>query len=604
MIKGKELILKNIDTIPENSGIYKFLKENNEILYIGKAKNLKKRVLSYSRDDISYRIGLMLNIASNIEYIITKNEAEALLLEAVLIKKIQPRYNILLKDDKSFPYILLKTDHEYPMLIQYRGKNLEEGKYFGPFTSSKDMLNTIIEIQKIFKIRNCSDNYFKNRKRPCLQYQIRRCSAPCVNKISQEEYKGSFNQAKAFLQGKNHQLQKELSTKMLTYSNNLEYEKAKEIRDKIKAISTTQMRSGEGFVVSDADIITMISLQGKYIIQVMIYRAGFYFGSKSYFPSCSNNEKDSEIMITFLAQFYQSRIPPKTILTNIIIDDSKESIIDALYDLHKTKIDIIYPKNNKLKELMNIAQQNSKNQLEQQIAKTSNFSITLDSIKDMLKLPITPSRIEIFDNSHIMGSHAIGAMVVFTGEGFAKKEYRTYNIRMVQDGDDYGMLKEVMNRRLTKISESKGPSPDLIIIDGGKGHFNVVSNLMEKYQLKIPFISISKGKDRNAGNETIYSQNQDAFNLDNDSNTSKQIQIMRDQAHNFAITTYRKKHRKSLNSSVLEKIPGIGNLRRKKLMNYFGSYESVKKATIEDLARIEGISKNLAKKIFSVLQDD
>jgi excinuclease ABC subunit C len=603
-MKGKEFLLNCIQNIPQSPGIYKFIKDNGEILYIGKAKNLKKRLLSYSREDVSYRIGLMINIAVNIEYIITKNEGEALLLEASLIKKIQPRYNILLKDDKSFPYIVMKTDHLYPMLISYRGKNLQKDQYFGPFTSTIDMSNTIIEIQKIFKIRNCSDNYFNNRQRPCLQYQIKRCSAPCVSKISQQEYLESFNQARAFLQGKNQDLQKELASKMEIYSNNLEYEKAKEIRDRIKAISITQMRSGEGFGISDADIITIFNISGEYVIQAMIYRAGFYLGNRSYFPSNIEKTEDSEILITFLSQFYQSKPPPEKILTNIVLGDSINFTIDALYQLHKVKVNIHYAMNERFKDIINIAEINAKEQMKRKLEKTFKYSVILEGIKTLLNLNHIPSRIEIFDNSHIMGSHAVGAMVVFSEDGFIKKEYRSYTIKLVQDGDDYGMLKEVMNRRLKKITESVKTIPDLIIIDGGKGHLNIASKLMEIYRLNIPLISISKGKDRDAGNETIHSNNTASFKLDNDSDIAKHIQIMRDEAHNFAISSYRKKHQKSLRKSSLEEIPGIGNIRRKKLMNYFGSYDSIKKANIDDLSRIDGISKNLAKKIFSILQEE
>jgi excinuclease ABC subunit C len=335
----------------------------------------------------------------------------------------------------------------------------------------------------------------------------------------------------------------------------------------------------------------------------MIYRAGFYLGNKSYFPSNTDNGSESEIMTSFLAQFYQAKIPPKTILTNIIIDDL-DILIQALSDLHKVKLNIIYPKNNKLKELIDIAAITAQDELAKKIAKKLKYSNLLDGIKDLLGIANKPERIEIFDNSHISGSHAVCAMVVFSEEGFQKKEYRTYNIKLVQDGDDYGMLREIMNRRLKKIEILTSSIPDLMIIDGGKGHLNIVRELMAKYNLDIPFICISKGKDRDAGGETIHRDLKDSFQLNNDSDIAKQIQIMRDEAHNFAISTYRKKHQKSLKTSMLENIENIGAARRKKLMNYFGSYEAIKKATIVDLSRVEGISENLAKKIFNILQDE
>lgn len=588
----RENIVKILDQIPQNPGVYKMLSQDGEVLYIGKAKNLYKRVIYYTSLDLPLRLSRMVYAVSNLEYIITNSEEEALLLEARLIKTHQPKFNILLKDDKSFPYIILRKDHDYPQILKHRSKTVPKEKYFGPFASSTQVDITLEELQKIFKLRSCNDNYFAARTRPCLQYQIKRCTAPCVNKISNTEYQDLVSQVEYFLSGKTIALQKQLSEQMEILSANLEYEKAAEIRDKIKALKYVQLKFGSDDLESqNTDIIVVSENNDRYAILVAFYRNSQFYGYKIFFPTHTDDATDKEILSYFLEHFYADQTTPEEVITNVT-------------DLNGLSIKCVCPlrgrKFNLLKKFISIAEEQI---LEQSKIRNKHQAI-FESLKDIFHLKKIPERIEIYDNSHIMGKYAVGAMVVATQDGFQKQEYRAYNIEASHDlgGDDYGMLREVMTKRLNKIIKTQSGAPELMIIDGGKGHFSTVQNLMNQLNIYVPFVCMSKGPDRNAGNEQFYIPGHDVFTIDNKDPVMKYIQLLRDEAHNFAIKKHRIKRSESIYSSTLDHIEGIGKKRKKDLLHFFGSITSIKNASIEEIANVPGIGKAVASKLFKYIK--
>ena len=452
-MSGYKILEKICKDLPNLPGSYRMIDINGEILYIGKAKNIKKRVLSYLKNDLPNRLKRMVYLTDNLEYTITKNEAEAFLLEASLIKKFQPKYNIVLKDDKSFPYIQLTVEKDFPQILKYRGKNLKNGKFFGPFASSYDVDQTIQTLQKIFKIRSCSDSYFASRKRPCLQYQIKRCSAPCTNKISKEDYDNLIKQVLYFLNGKDSQLQVELGKLMTIYAEKMEYELAAEIRDRIKALTYVQLKSSiSNSGVSDSDVIAICRDSSHFVIQVFMYRGAKATGGRAYFPRYVEDADDTEVISSFLGQFYQTRICPGEILLNIDIGEENTTILkDALYSLYKVKTNILSPKRGAKMNLIEHAVNNAKEALKHHVSKESKNIKNLEKIQQIFHLPKIPERIEIYDNSHIMGKFAVGAIVVAGIDGFIKNEYRKYNLDIDSKGDDYGMLREVIEKRTPEV---------------------------------------------------------------------------------------------------------------------------------------------------------
>lgn len=599
---GQEVIKNALKNINDYPGVYKMLSEHGEVLYIGKAKNLKKRVSNYILNNLSTRISRMVFLTRFVETINTKTEAEALLLEANLIKKVQPRFNILLRDDKSYPYIRL-TKHEYPQLTKFRGKNLEKGEFFGPFASTRDVDKTIAEIQKIFKIRPCTDNYFSNRKRPCLQYQIKRCTAPCVQKISREDYQDRVNQVKAFLCGKSQELQEILAKQMEECSEKMQYEKAADFRDRIKALSYVQLKSRE-LNIKDADLIAVYQFLGQVAIKVLIYRGGQNYGSKTYFPSAEGADL-SEVLSSFIGQYYQSRPAPFEIITTHDFED-REVILAALEELNKHKVKITIPTKGDKKQTLDYAIEELKIEVEIKLSKISKNLKLMNSIKDLFGIEEDLERIEVYDNSHISGSFPVGVMVVATTEGFAKDEYRTFSLGKIEEvskGDDYAMLREVMKRRLAKVVSKTGPIPSLMIIDGGIQHMNVVKQVMENLELNIPFVCMAKGKERNAGKENFFLPGKASFTIDKNEPVMKYLQILRDEAHNFAIKTHRNKRSKAIYASELDLIENIGEKRKKALLNYFGSMQAIKIASVEELQQVKTINKSLAKTIYQALHE-
>jgi len=595
MNEGHIIIKNTLVSAPDAPGIYQMFGGEGEILYIGKAKNLKNRLKNYISNQLTTRIMHLISNVRKLEYITTLNESEALLLESRLIKKHQPKYNVLLKDDKSFPYIKLRSDHDFPQIIKYRGKVTKDSQYFGPFANVGEVNRVLTFLHKTFKLRNCTDNYFAERKRPCLQYQIGRCSAPCVGKISKDDYQVSINEATQFLKGNNLQLQKNLSKQMDEASRDEDYEQAASIRDKIKNLSYIQTESDNHIsILHSADVIAAVATSGIICISVSFYRFGQFYGHKLFFTSESENDI-SIALSSFIGTFYQDIPIPDEIIISQTIED-EELILTALQQIHNISTKITVPTKGGKKSLVKKAEETAHDGLMQKVKHDGVSKQIYDEIAEVFHLPKAPGRIEIYDNSHIMGTSAIGAFVVAGVSGFQKREYRYYNVENTI-GDDYAMLREVLTRRLSKLREDDGKKPDLILIDGGKGQLSVAIDVMHKLEIDIPVAAIAKGAQRNAGRETFYLPSGEEFTFDRNKPLMKYLQILRDEAHNFAITTHRKKRARAMNISSLDEVADIGPVKKKALLSHFGSIDAIKSASIEEIAKVPGISKALAKAI-------
>lgn len=592
--KGLENLKRHIQIAPDNPGVYRMLNEYEEVLYVGKAKNIKKRIVAYSHiDKLPLRLQQMVAQIVRMEFIIVENEARALLVENELIKKYKPRYNILLKDDKTFPHLMIDVQSEYPCLRKYRGQRKDKSKYFGPFASVGAVNNVIDVLQKAFLLRSCSDSVFRNRERPCLQYQIKRCSAPCVGRISPADYKRLVQEAVAFLEGKNSKVQEELSIAMNEASAREAYEEAIVLRDRIRALTAIQSRQNVEYAdIKSADVIALVRDKNLVCIQIFFIRAGQNCGNVPYFPTQAEGASDAEILEAFISSFYIGHMPPK----EIIIKQNLENAV-FLSEAVGAKISCCH-KGNKAK-LVVTAENNAKACIERKVAMMASVENNLQAFKERFGLSAIPRRIEIYDNSHIQGSYAIGAMVVATPDGFDKKSYRTFNIKNSEiTNDDFAMMKEVLLRRFEKMTPEN--RPDVILLDGGRGQLNAVYEALDKYELDgIAIIAISKGPDRNAGKEFYHMKNKESFPLEFQSPLAFYMQNLRDEAHRFAIGTHRKKRGKSIFKSSLDEIEGIGGKRKKDLLNYFGSAEEVAQASVTDLQKISGISKKTAEKIFN-----
>ena len=605
LLKGKNLIKSYLPHAPQLPGVYRFFDIEKNIIYIGKAKNLKNRLSQYT-GEVTGKTKLMVSLATHVEYSITESESSALLLEGQLIKKFKPRFNILLKDDKSYPYIKLREDHDYPQLVKYRGKNLTDGKFFGPFASAYHVDTTILELQKIFKLRSCSDTYFASRTRPCLQYQIQRCYGPCVNKISKSEYNDVVKEVLSFLNGKSSSLQNMLSEKMQKFSNELCFEKAAEVRDRLKAISYVQLRSKSSPVLEDADVIAISSKNGVFCIQVFLYRAFQPCGNQAYFPAHTDDEIScEEVLGSFLMQIYQTKTPPKKILLSHKLNDAPV-YMDALKELHHIDVKISTPQRGEKYKILENALQNADLALQKYLLMSAKNHAALVEIQTLFALSNVPERIEVYYNSHIQGAFPVGAMIVAGREGFIKKEYRLFNIKDEATsefgGDDYAMLREVMRRRLKRLKSEPHRTPDLLIIDGGKGHMNVVSKVMEEMDIHLPFVCMAKGAERNSGREQFHVPRRDVFTLDRNNPIMKYLQILRDEVHNFAIKNHRHKRSSAIRHSSLDAIPGIGPNKKQALLNFFGSFQTILGASEAELKKVNGISADLAKKIYDFLK--
>ena len=607
--KGKEIIRKKIVNLTNNPGVYKMLSDKNEILYVGKAKNIPSRLKSYvSESHLPIRTERMLSLTRKLETTTTTNESEALLLEANLIKKHKPRFNILLRDDKSFPYIFIGRKDKWPQLTKLRGKKNRDGYYFGPFASVGSANWTIKILQKIFLLRVCDDTVFKNRDRACILYQIRRCSAPCVGKIEEENYKNLVGDAVDFISGKSQRIQKNLSSEMEKASEDLDYEKAAILRDRIKAL--TQIQSSQKINqtnLKEADVISVFKESGKTCIQVFFFRSKQNWGNQAYFPKHDPDEKEEKILSSFLGQFYENKTVPKLVLLNIEI--SEKVLLEKTFSNRETKEIVIKKASTKDEKIVSeMARKNAKQALTQKILETESNSKLIDQLSDKFNLNSNVNLIEVYDNSHAQGSDSVGALITFGKEGFVKKRYRKFNIKSdAVKGDDYGMMKEVLNRRFVRALKDENTNmtlPDLILIDGGKGQYSVSRETLNDLGLhEIPIIAIAKGKNRNAGEETFFYENK-AFKFKKNDPTLFFLQRLRDEAHRFAISTHRAKRRKNLSKSLLDQISGIGRSRKRALLHHFGSAKSVESASFEDLKSVDGIEEKVAKKIHDFFHDN
>lgn len=592
--QGLEILKKHIKVAPEKPGVYRMIGADEKVLYVGKAKNIKKRIVAYSHiDKLPYRLQRMVSEIRRMEFIIVENEAKALLMENELIKRLEPRYNILLKDDKTFPHLVIDVESEFPSLRKYRGKRNDKSKYFGPFASVLAVNNVLDTVQKAFLLRSCRDNVFKNRERPCLMYQIKRCSAPCVGRISKEDYHKLVREAVDFLDGKNTKIQAELSEKMQEASDRQDYEQALVFRDRIRALTNVQTGTMvEYATISSCDIVAIARKNDVVCIQVFFIRSGQNCGNVPYFPKQTQGAEDGEILEAFLGSFYSEHIPPKEVIVSQPLENG-EFLEEALGTHINT-----YQKGAKAKLLSNVLD-NAYASIDRKMAMEASVKSNLEEMQRVFDLPRLPQRIEIYDNSHIQGSYAIGAMVVATPEGFDKKSYRTFNIKNSEiTNDDFAMMKEVLTRRFNRMAPEN--RPDVILLDGGLGQLHAVHEALKDFDLMgISIIAISKGPERNAGKEFYHQLGKESFALPFQSPIAFYLQNLRDESHRFAIGTHRKKRAKSITKSRLDEVEGIGTKRKRDLLNYFGSVEEISQAGIKDIEKVGGISKKTAEKIYN-----
>ena len=605
---GKKIIKEKIPLISKNPGIYRMISVSGEILYIGKAKNIPNRLKSYvTESNLPIRTERMLSLTHNLEVTTTNNESEALLLEANLIKKHKPRFNILLRDDKSFPYIYIGHKDKWPQLTKLRGKKSKNGYYFGPFASIGSANWTIKILQKIFQIRVCDDTVFKNRERPCILYQIKRCSAPCVGNIEEAQYKKTVSDAIDFISGKSRRIQKSLSKDMELASKELDFEKAAVARDRIKAL--TQIQTSQKINqtnLNEADVVSIYKESGKTCIQVFFFRSKQNWGNQAFYPKHDSDDDVREIITSFLTQFYENKVVPSMIITNTEVKDLK--LLEKAFS-QKEKKDILIKKakSNDEINISKLAEKNAKQALTQKLYQTESNNNLIENLANKFDLNNNINLIEVYDNSHIQGSDSIGALICFGNEGFVKKRYRKFNIRNENvQNDDYGMMKEVLFRRFSKAIKEKSGSlslPELILIDGGKGQYSVSREVLNELGLHdLPILAVAKGKNRNAGEEKIYHKNKEYILKKNDPLLFF-IQRLRDEAHRFAISTHRAKRKRGLSKSLLDQIDGIGKQRKRSLLNHFGSARSVESASLEDLKSVDGIEESIAKKIYDYFHE-
>jgi excinuclease ABC subunit C len=605
---GKEVINKELPLIPKLPGVYKMLNSKNEILYVGKAKNLTNRLKSYvSEKNHIIRTERMLSQTKKLEITTTSNESEALLLEANLIKKHKPKYNILLRDDKSFPFIFMGNKDKWPQIKKHRGKKNKEGFFFGPFASAGSANWTIKMIQKIFHLRVCDDAVFKNRERSCILYQIKRCSGPCVGYINETEYKQTVKDAIEFVSGKSRKIQKNLSNQMEKASEELDFEKASILRDRIKSLNIIQssQKINEANLV-EADVIAAYKESGKTCIQVFFYRSKQNWGNQAFFPKHDPDESLKEILNSFITQFYENKNVPNSI---ILSEEIKErTLIEKTLSKKENKeINISVAKKGSKLKVIKQAIKNAKDSLNRKIYESQNNKDLFEKVAKKFDLETNINLIEVYDNSHIQGTNSVGAMITYDDGGFVKKRYRKFNIKIQKNKqDDYGMMKEVLNRRFKRAVQEKDnylSFPDLVLIDGGKGQYSVTRETMNELGLHdIPIVAIAKGKFRSSSNETFFHNRKEFKFLKNDP-TLFFLQRLRDESHRFAISAHRAKRKKSISSSLLDQIEGIGSIRKRALLNHFGSARAVESASLDEIKSVEGIEEKVAKKIYNFFHE-
>lgn len=609
---GLGVLRKTLKALGSEPGVYRMLDAKGEALYVGKAKNLKKRVVSYTRiQALPTRLKRMVATTRKMEIITTHTEAEALLLEANLIKKLKPRYNVVLRDDKSFPHILLRTDHQWAQIKKHRGAQKKNGDYFGPFASVGAVNRTLNTLQKIFLLRSCSDAVFHSRTRPCLLYQIKRCSGPCVGKISKADYEVLVSDARSFLNGKKTDIQKRLAKKMQRASDRLEYEQAASLRDRLEALTRVQARQNVNATeLRDADVVAIHRIADKSCIQVFFFRGGQNWGNRSYFPRHTADEPEDAILGAFISQFYADKIAPSLVLVNLK-PESKTLIEETFSEKAGRKVTITKPARGKRLALVREARDNAKGALERKLAETTAQEKAVAGLAKLFGIEGELDRIEVYDNSHISGSNQVGALITAGPEGFKKNSYRKFNIKSneLAPGDDYGMMREVFTRRFSRLQKEDpdreiGTWPDLVLIDGGKGQLSAAQQILGDLGIEdLNVVAISKGPDRNAGREQFHIEGQQPFTLPPNAPELYFLQRLRDEAHRFAISSHRVRRKKAAFTSPLDDIPGIGPGRKKALLNHFGSAAAIKEAGTRDLEAVAGISKAMAEKIYGFFHD-
>ena len=618
---GHAAIENAVRLAPTSPGVYRMLNAAGDVLYVGKAKSVRKRLASYARANapLPARILRMIAATVTVEIVSTTTETEALLLEANLIKQLRPRFNVQLRDDKSFPYILITGDHWAPQILKHRGAQTRPGRYFGPFASAGAVNRTITALQRAFLIRSCTDGFFESRTRPCLLYQIRRCSGPCTREIDFPGYTELVREASDFLSGRSHAVKGLLATEMEKASNELEFETAALYRDRLAALSAIQSQQGiNPRTVEEADVFAIHQEGGYSCVEVFFFRTGQNWGNRAYFPRAEKSFTPEEVLASFLAQFYDDKPPPKLILLSHEIEESA-LLADALCVKAGYKVEISVPKRGEKKELVTHALTNAREALGRKLADTATQSRLLESMAATLGLLHTPKRIEVYDNSHIQGTNAVGAMIVAGPDGFIKNQYRKFNIKSegLTPGDDYAMMREVLERRFKRLlkppdgdaaqgkpgakadDDSFPQWPDLVIIDGGRGQLNAVREIFGGLGLtQVSLMAVAKGPDRDAGRETLFMPDREAIKLEPRDPVLYFIQRLRDEAHRFVIGSHRKLRKKDIREAGLQEIPGIGPSRKRALLHHFGTLKEIERASIADLGKVPGVSAESARKIF------
>lgn len=611
--RGAETIRRFVRTLPNTPGVYRMLNARGDVLYVGKAKALKKRVVSYTMvAALPNRLKRMVAETVDMMFVTTDSEVEALLLEATLIKKLKPRYNILLRDGKSFPYILITGDHDYPQLVKHRGARKQKGQYFGPFPSAQAVNWTVQILQRAFMLRTCTDSVFAQRTRPCLQYHIKRCTAPCVQKVSQVEYAQQVEQARDFMTGKSRQIQDQFVQKMETASEAMDYELAAEYRDRIKALTSIQSRQNVSVShIDDADIVAIAQREGVSCVQVFFFRGGHNYGNRAFFPKHDGDETPEDVLLAFLAQFYEDKPTPPTILVSHYCDEMLlvEQALSTRED--GARVTIAKPERGARRRLVDFVEKNAVDALARHMQERAGDAVLLDGVSKLFAMNEVPARIEVYDNSHISGTDMVGAMVVAGAEGFVKNAYRKFNIRTAAKGDDFGMMREVMTRRFKGVATGElqpgdDTWPDLLLIDGGIGQVNAVMEVLTELGIatQLTVVGISKGPDRNAGREKFLLPGRPEFQLPPHDPVLHYLQRLRDEVHRFAIGAHRARRAKKISTSPLDSIPGIGAKRKKALLLHFGSAQDVAGAGVSELEKVEGISRAYAEKIYNFFHDN
>ncbi|MEM8536883.1 MAG: excinuclease ABC subunit UvrC [Pseudomonadota bacterium] len=610
---GYAVIADYLRTLDASPGVYRMLDSESRVLYVGKARNLKARVSNYSRPgNHSPRIARMISETDSMMFLTTRTETEALLLEQNLIKQLKPKYNVLLRDDKSFPYIFISAEHDFPRLEKHRGAKNRKGRYYGPFASAGAVNRTLNTLQKVFLLRTCSDREVEAGDRPCLNYHMKRCAGPCGGRISAADYAKLVQEADDFLQGKTSKVQAQLAEQMAAASEAMEFERAAALRDRIKAL--TQVQSVQGINpqnTPEADVIALHRDGGQACVQVFFIRANQNWGNRDYYPRVSGDEDPAEVMEAFVGQFYSNREPPRLLLLSHGLDND-DLMTQALAEKAGRKVEVIVPQRGEKADLIQNALRNARESLARKMSESATQAKLLRGVAEAFELDKTPARIELYDNSHIQGAHAVGAMVVAGPDGFDKNQYRKFNIKddTLTPGDDFGMMKEVLTRRFKRLlkedpDRAQGTWPDLLLIDGGQGQVSAVQEIMDDLGVSdIPMVGVAKGVDRNAGKEEFHRTGKPVMALRHNDPVLYFIQRMRDEVHRFAIGTHRAKRSKAIGATPLDDVPGVGATRKRALLAHFGSAKAVARANLADLKAVDGVSERLAQTVYDYFHEN